>query len=169
MQKAQEGDHSSYEILLKEFSSAVRAFYSRRINHAETVEDLVQESLMGIHRARHTYDSAQSFASWAFAIARYKMTDYFRKRERVYSKEVGIEDMEQTFGAEDEQEQELSEELEKALSALPQKQRQTIEALKIQGKSVREVSKELQMSESAVKVTAHRGYKSLRERLFKPR
>jgi DNA-directed RNA polymerase specialized sigma24 family protein len=40
-----------------------------------------------------------------------------------------------------------------------------IEALKFQEQSVREVAGSLRMTESAVKVTAHRGYRALRRLL----
>jgi len=40
-----------------------------------------------------------------------------------------------------------------------------IEALKFQDQSVREVAGRLSMSESAVKVTAHRGYQTLKRLL----
>ena len=52
-----------------------------------------------------------------------------------------------------------------AVAALPQRQRQVIEALKFQDQSVREVAGRLSMTESAVKVTAHRGYRALKRLL----
>ena len=52
-----------------------------------------------------------------------------------------------------------------ALADLPEKQRKVIELLKVQGLSVKEVSAHTGMSESAVKVTAFRGYETIR-RIF---
>ena len=49
-----------------------------------------------------------------------------------------------------------------AVAALPERQREVIEALKFGDQSVREVAGRLNMSESAVKVTAHRGYQLLK-------
>lgn len=59
----------------------------------------------------------------------------------------------------------LSDELAAAVLDLPEKQKQVIELLKVQTFSVREVAVKLNMSESLVKVTAHRAYKVLRRRL----
>jgi RNA polymerase sigma-70 factor (ECF subfamily) len=49
--------------------------------------------------------------------------------------------------------------------ALPARQRQVIAAMKFHDRSVREIAGRLRMTESAVKVTAHRGYKALRRML----
>ena len=49
-----------------------------------------------------------------------------------------------------------------ALEALPPRQREIVSALKLRDESVRDVSRRTGMSESAVKVTAHRAYKALR-------
>ena len=52
-----------------------------------------------------------------------------------------------------------------AVASLPARQREVIDALKFQDQSVREVAGRLSMSESAVKVTAHRGYQALKRLL----
>ena len=52
-----------------------------------------------------------------------------------------------------------------AVASLPPRQREVIEALKFGDQSVREVAGRLNMTESAVKVTAHRGYRVLKRLL----
>ena len=49
-----------------------------------------------------------------------------------------------------------------AVAALPTRQREVVEALKFQDLSVRETAGRMGMSESAVKVTAHRAYRTLK-------
>ena len=48
---------------------------------------------------------------------------------------------------------------------LPARQREIVHSLKIREESVKSVSQRLGMSESAVKVAAHRGYRTLRRLL----
>ena len=55
--------------------------------------------------------------------------------------------------------------IEAALESLPERQREVVRALKLRDESVKEISERLGMSQSAVKVTAHRGYKALRRLL----
>jgi RNA polymerase sigma-70 factor (ECF subfamily) len=49
-----------------------------------------------------------------------------------------------------------------ALAALPARQRDIVEGLKLREESVKSLAARHGMSESAVKVMAHRGYKRLR-------
>jgi RNA polymerase sigma-70 factor (ECF subfamily) len=55
--------------------------------------------------------------------------------------------------------------MQAALQALPPRQREIVSALKLRDESVKEVSVRMGMTESAVKVTAHRGYRALRRLL----
>jgi RNA polymerase sigma-70 factor (ECF subfamily) len=52
-----------------------------------------------------------------------------------------------------------------ALESLPDRQREIVSALKLRDESVKEIGARLGMSESAVKVAAHRGYRALRRLL----
>ena len=55
------------------------------------------------------------------------------------------------------------EKLDRALEKLPIKQRNIIQLLKLEGFTVKEIAKKTGMSESSIKVSAHRGYKNLRK------
>jgi RNA polymerase sigma-70 factor (ECF subfamily) len=57
----------------------------------------------------------------------------------------------------------IRETLARAVSRLPRVQREVVSLLKYEDLSVREVAIRLGMSEGAVKVTAHRGYRVLRK------
>ena len=70
MKEAQDGNQASYQQLLKELTLAMRSYLKKRINDTDAVEDLVQEVLMGIHKARSTYDPKK--ASFKFSYLRQK-------------------------------------------------------------------------------------------------
>jgi hypothetical protein len=85
----------------------------------------------------------------------------------VASREIGS-DLEIDFAsapARGEREDIDVEAIHAAVAALPARQQQVIKGLKFEDRSVREVASRLNMSESAVKVTAHRGYRALRRLL----
>jgi RNA polymerase sigma-70 factor (ECF subfamily) len=63
----------------------------------------------------------------------------------------------------------LGDELQKALSQLPETLRGPVEMLKLQGKTAEEGARELGISVSAFKVRAHRGYARLKQILLKER
>ena len=83
MLQAQAGDEAAYRVLLTELSERLRAYYRRRLTTlVSDAEDLVQETLLAIHNQRHTYDRSRPLTAWCYAIARYKLVDFLRRRGR---------------------------------------------------------------------------------------
>jgi RNA polymerase sigma-70 factor (ECF subfamily) len=78
MKQAINGDKRAYAVLLQETSRFLRPFLAKRLNMAAEVDDLMQEILISIHKARHTYDGERPYKPWAYAIARYRLQDHLR-------------------------------------------------------------------------------------------
>ncbi len=77
------GDGAAHCALLKELGAALRRYYGRRLGAgAADVEDLVQETLIAVHTRRATYQPDVPFTVWAYAIARYKLIDLYRRQGR---------------------------------------------------------------------------------------
>lgn len=166
MVRAQGGDRDAYEDLLSRVAGLVRGYVRRRVGDAVWVDDVVQECLMAIHRARHTYDPARPFTPWLYAIAQNRLIDALRQKKRRLLRELQPDASWAEPGARPRQERDLIlQDVRRAVAELPVHQRQVIELLKFEDRSVREVAVELGMSESNVKVTAHRGYRALRRRI----
>jgi len=165
MRRAQDGDRLAYETLLTEVTALVRGFARKRLADPDQVEDVAQETLLSIHRHRHTYDPARPFLPWMYAIARHRLFDLVEKQRRRGENEVRAE-----IGWEEVPAGETILErgaafafLHQALLLLSIKQREIIQMLKLEGLSVAEISRKTGISQSSVKVTAHRGYKALRK------
>ncbi len=163
---AQEGDADAYEALLRLLASRARAFVGRRTGWAEWGEDVVQEILLSIHRARHTYDPQRPFGPWFHAIASTRLVDAVRARKRLILREVADEEAvarqaDEHAGVADSRPA-LNAVLALAVASLPRVQREVVSLLKFDDLSVREVAGRLGMSEAAVRTTAHRGYARLR-------
>jgi RNA polymerase sigma-70 factor (ECF subfamily) len=167
MRRAQEGDRDAYEALLSEVTAYLTKFVRKRLREHDGVDDVVQETLMSMHQHRHTYDPARSFTSWIHAIALHRLIDSMRKRRRVRAREQlgdsGSEDFRSVAGAAPHPT--VFEGLHRALAELSSQQRQVIQLLKWEGFSVKEVAQSTGLSVSAVKITAHRGYRLLRKLL----
>ena len=78
MQQALKGDMRAYAALLRETSRFLRPFLAKRLNSAAEVDDLMQEILISIHKARHTYDGNRPYKPWVYAIARFRLQDHLR-------------------------------------------------------------------------------------------
>ncbi len=168
MQAAQNGDAAAYAALLTTISPILKRFLKSRLFSDTALDDILQEILLAIHTARHTYRPEQPFAHWMFGIARHKLIDYFRRHGRKQSREVSGDDL-VTFMADtaNTPEEALSyKDIRQALRRLPDRQRKVVTLTKIEGYSMAETAAKLGMSETAVKVTAHRAYKKLKEWLI---
>ena len=158
-----DGDAIAYRRLLDALAHLLRTFFGRRLRGADAyVEDLVQDSLIAIHTRRASYDTARPFTAWAYAIARHKLIDHFRRRRSTESVE-NLEDLLAVEGFEDA----IAAKLDVAdlLATLPAKQSDVIRDTKIAGRSIAETAARHGISESDVKVSVHRGLKALAARL----
>ena len=88
MTSAQEGDRQAYEDLLTRVAALVHAFVRRRVGDVQWSEDVVQETLVALHRARHTYDVSRPFAPWMYAIVQNRLVDALRAQRRRLLREI---------------------------------------------------------------------------------
>ncbi len=165
MIETQSGNTSSYQRLLDQCARISRAYIAKRIKNHADIEDIVQEILFAVHKAKHTYHPERPFKPWLYALAQYKLNDFLRKSYRQRARLVGGDDAflasfadpTVTFG------DLVGEQIDEALSELNDRQKEILKKTKLEGKSSREVAKEMGMSESAVKVAVHRSLKLLKK------
>lgn len=164
MLRVQAGDREAYRALLEDVCAELRALLQRRLSGGLEVDDVLQEILLTLHRARHTYDPGRPFNPWLHAIARNAATDAFRRArgrlrwERLAGDDAPIE------AASDDAGRETS--LVRVLARLPKTQRSAIEMVKLQGMSVAEAAQRAGIAPGAMRVRVHRGYRALRELLL---
>jgi RNA polymerase sigma-70 factor (ECF subfamily) len=159
-----DGDPAAHRKLFDRLSGRLRAYYKGRLEHigrsASEAEDLVQEALIAIHLRRHTYDAAELFTPWVYAIARYKLIDHLR-RTRAALPDIPIGDAEEVMAQDDHVATESAYDLHRLLDQLPDRMRRLIRYVKLDGLSVAETASRCGMTESAVKVNVHRGLRAL--------
>jgi len=154
------GEQLAYRQLLSALGLFVRGFYRRRLGAGSAdVEDLVQDVLLAIHLKRHTYDAAQPFTPWVWGVARYKLLDHFRRVGA--RKTVPLDDAGELFAEENVEEGAVRRDISRLLSTLPARQRGLFRDVKLTGLSVREAADRIGVTETAAKVSLHRGMKTL--------
>lgn len=163
MVRGLDGDAAAQNALLTALLPMLRSFFARRLRGAaDDVEDLVQETLIAIHTRRASYDRDRPFAAWAYAVARYKMIDHFRRMKQT----VPFEDLAEILVAEGYQEAASARlDVDALLEGVTPKQAEAIRRTKIDGQSVAEAAEAQGISEADVKVSVHRGLKALAARL----
>ncbi|MEW6451360.1 MAG: sigma-70 family RNA polymerase sigma factor [Pseudomonadota bacterium] len=159
------GHAEPYRQLLNQLSGHLRGYFKNRLSRAgrseAETEDLLQETLLAIHTRRHTYDAAELFTPWVYAIARYKLIDHLR-HTRTSIANVSLDEAGDLMSEMDDQKDaESAMDIERLLTRLSPKTRCAIRHVKLQGSSVVEAARICGMSESAVKVSIHRGLRTL--------
>jgi RNA polymerase sigma-70 factor (ECF subfamily) len=164
MQGSLSGDADSHRTLLKLLSGNLRAYFCHKLSRvgrsAADAEDLVQETLIAIHVHRNSYDLSRPVVPWVYSIARYKLIDFLR-RTKAIAHDIPINEVEGLTSRDDRADVESALELEALLERLPPKMRRAIQFVKLKGLSVREAAQHCGMSESAIKVSVHRGLRQL--------
>ena len=158
------GSDAATQALLTRVSNLLRPYFKGRLSRvgrsSADAEDLVQETLISIYTHRHTYDQAQPFAPWMYAIAQYRLIDYLR-RTKASAAALSLDAVPEPTSESDSNAAESGLDLQVLISQLTPKMRDAIELVKLQGLSVSEAAARTAMSESAVKVSVHRGLKAL--------
>ncbi|USI75054.1 sigma-70 family RNA polymerase sigma factor [Sphingomonas morindae] len=152
MAAAQSGHGGAYQRLLTEISAWLAQYFRRRLPAGE-IDDAVQETLMAVHRRRHTYDPRLPLAPWLAGIARRKWIDQLRGMGRrsadALPADLATPGHEAAVTS--------ASVLAGLLDQLRPAQAQVITLVKLHGFSVEDASRETGLSASAVKMNIHRG------------
>ncbi len=168
MTAAQKGDREAYRKLLEDVSAAIRAFLLRKLGDVPLLDDCIQECLLGIHRARHTYDPARDFRPWLFAIVRHKALDALRRGSVRERREVA-EAPESLAASESPGElRDRALDAERALAQLDTRFREALVMTKFEGYSIEEAARRAGVSNSAMKTRVHRALRKVRQLLEEP-
>lgn len=159
-----DGDAVAYRALLADLNRHLRPYFARRLSaaHASHAEDLVQETLLAVHSRRMTYDRSRPFTAWLHAIAHHKFVDHVRRH--AIRPTVPLEDDAPIFAVDDSAHAADRRDVDRVLSEVPDRTADLIRQTRIEGASVAEAAARHGMSETAAKVSIHRGLKSLMAR-----
>jgi len=69
MRAAQAGDRDAYAELLYACLPLIKSFAQRTGAGGDKLDDVIRETLIVVHRVRHTYDPSRSFVTWLMAIS----------------------------------------------------------------------------------------------------
>jgi RNA polymerase sigma-70 factor (ECF subfamily) len=170
MAAAQAGDRRAYERVLADSVALIRAVARRQGVAQDQLDDVVQETLLTVHRVRHTYDPARSYDAWLAALAGRRAIDALRRGGRQAHREVGDDVAvarhpdEQDASAESERAQQATR-LRRAIAELPPGQREAVEQLGLKELTLEEAALRTGRSTGALKVNLHRALKALRRRI----
>ncbi len=156
VERSKKGEAEAFGELYESMVGRIYRYIFYKVGEVEAAEDLTQEVFVRVYRKLRQFRGG-SFWAWVYTVAKNLVTDYYRKQKP----EVELEEWHDKTDGGEEKLEEL--ELRRWLNKLPKKYREVVEWRYIMDESIAETAKMLKMSESGVKVTAHRAIKKLKE------
>jgi RNA polymerase sigma factor (sigma-70 family) len=163
------GDRAAFTRLFERYAGILFALAKRRLGSDDDARDVVQQTLLQLHRARKDFRPGARLRPWLFTIAMNLVREQYRKRSR--RREQSLETTthlppEPSANSEVEDDQEhkgRADRIRAALQTLPPQQREVIELHWFEESPYEEIARIVGASVAAVRVRAHRGYERLRE------
>ena len=168
MRRAQSGDNQAYEELLIELDTFLKKYCMGIIKNwsdaGNYFEDLSQDCLIAIHKARETYNPDKAFFPWAKSIVRNKSIDWMRKEVKKVARYESNE-KEVNFSDQNASNQQIDNKLiiDTFIKKIDDKYQQAIILTKLHGYTEKEAAKKLNLTTSTVKIRVYRGLKALKQ------
>ncbi len=162
----QNGQLEAFESLYRAMAPPLLRYVNSFVRNASIAEELLQDTFLQVHRARHTYLPPRPVKPWLYAIARHVALMYLRSTKRRSKHEIladeELPELPISPAAED-----LGDTLlvRRSLADLDPAQREILVLHHMLGLSFKEIGAVLGTTAGAAKVRAHRAIKVLRERL----
>jgi RNA polymerase sigma-70 factor (ECF subfamily) len=162
------GDDAAFADVYDLLAPRLLRYLIRQTRNEAQAEDLVQKTLLRMHRARGRFLPGAAVLPWAMAIARRLLIDDLRSRKeerqaRSLDDEPHVDPPDRGPSAADlVAASELAGRIERELARLPTAQREAFELVKREELSLAEAAAVLGTTVTAVKLRAHRAYQALR-------
>jgi len=170
MVAAQAGDRAAYETLLRDCIPSIKRVARGQGIRPDLIDDVVQETLLTVHRARQTYDPNRSFTAWLRTIAQRRAIDVLRRVGRTRTREVyaplAYENHSDPSGATEETAFHIDHtQVLSAVGKLSARQREAVEHLAFQSQSLAQAATITGRSIGSLRVDWHRALKTLQAHL----
>jgi RNA polymerase sigma-70 factor (ECF subfamily) len=166
MERYADGDDEAFAELYDGVAPRLFGFALRWTRSRSAAEDVVQQTLLQIHAARHRFVRGGAVLPWAYAIARRLLIDLGRRDGREVLRGDGVRDPEEPAVALAQDEalelRRMEAAAQRDLAALPPGWRDAFELVKFEGLSVAETAEVLGITRAMVKIRTHRATVALR-------
>ena len=92
LRRAQHGDDDAFAVLARQYQTPLFNYLVRVLaGDRALAEDVCQEVFIRVHRALPTFDGRCLFTTWLFQIAKHRVIDELRARERQGRPSLGLD------------------------------------------------------------------------------
>lgn len=169
---AQAGDTAAYERIVLQLEPDIRRYIRRRIDHPDTVDDLVQDTFLKLYTSLKRIDPPENLRPYLFRIARNCIYDDLRRMGHAQDESLDEEvvEMRVSFTATLQQPKPddlthwmlLGMEVRAAIDLLPAAQREALLLYSEEGLAYSEIAEVMEISVGTVKSRLFHAKKTLR-------
>jgi RNA polymerase sigma-70 factor (ECF subfamily) len=160
--RAQAGDADAIRVLYLRYKDNVYGYVLSIVRDAHEAEDVTQHVFLKLMSVIHKYRPREvPFTSWLLRVARNVAVDHLRQRRPMPCEEVYAPTCES-----DESIHDRRRDLEQALEALPEEQRNVVVLRHLAGLSPAEIAERMGRTEPSIHGLHHRGRHALKQELM---
>lgn len=172
--RAARGSAEAFEELMGAYEKKIYALCLRMMGNAQDGEDAAQDAMLKIWQKIGQYRGECAFSTWVYRVTASSCMDAIRKRSK--RMQPSLEDMkEQGFEPADEadtpeecvEKREQKEEIQRAISSVPEEMRSVFLLRDVHGLSVEETADALQIAKGTVKSRLARAREKIAAELSK--
>ena len=178
MLRVKQGDTAAFTELVEKYKQPIMNLAYRTVRDMTEAEDLAQNVFVQVYKSAARYKSTAKFSTWLFTIARNLCLNEIRRRSRHPAESLDASHPDQEDQPQQQYEDkktfsppesllqgELAQQIDQALTDLPENQRSAILLCRQEDLSYEDIAEALGCSVSATKSLIHRGRETLKERL----
>jgi RNA polymerase sigma-70 factor (ECF subfamily) len=176
MGRIRDGDFAAFEQLIEIHQRSVIGTVAKMLGNPSEAEDISQQVFIRVWKSAARYEPQAKFTTWLFTITRNLVFNEVRRRQRKPTVSVQereetthrvVEDVQGSSPDEDLLRSEMEAAIDRAIEALPEKQRLAVVLRRYEEMPYEEIGVVLSMSVPAVKSLLFRARTQLKESLQK--
>lgn len=170
LEELKKGNHSAFEEIFERYSKPLFKFSLSYLKSEEAAEDIVQEVFIKIWNNRKELKTDASFQSYLFTIALNAVRKYFNQlsRKNELKHDILLDLSRQKADFDDRSDyQAMIDKLEELINLMPEKRKEVFIKKKIEEKSLKEISEELNITTKTVEYHITEAMKFLKKEFEK--
>lgn len=170
VQAFRQGKEAGFTYFFNTFYKALTYYAHRMIKDRDAAEEIVGDSFIKIWQRHDTFDHVRVIKSWLYTTVRNSCLDWLRQQRYAAQNEQKLadrlKDASESNVLHDLVRAEVLREIHIAITNLPPQCSQVFKLLYIQGKSLKQVAEEMQLSIHTIKNQRARGLTILKKTTF---
>jgi RNA polymerase sigma factor (sigma-70 family) len=162
MEQYSQGSNDALQTLFARRATSVHSFLLRMVRNRATADDLLQTTFLSVVRSIDRYQHGAKVMPWLLAIAANAARDTLRRGRLNIETLAADGDLPDAAVMPGMSDPAARKRIEAAFAELPEQQREVVLMHKLNGIPFDEIALALNISETAARLRAHRGYEKLK-------